>query len=1086
MVFILITICTWLFSASLVHAQQGQSRNATSLEIYSGADLVKAIAATSGPETLLLASDYTWLTAADFAGKLRLGNGVTLTLRWAILLDLFDDVSSGASTELFAQMPDGMVGTMALQHAAYSAGWCYPPEFVSGFIGLSARPDSIPGINTYNASADIPGGLRAMGGGLYGVGTGAAVGCTTDIFAPPMRRCWGHVAYCQDFAVRGGVYNENRQYVRNGYLVHLVDTYMLCKKLLDLSCLIIYSPYGCLKRQQIILSSSNMNNTSNTTTTAAPGGSVPGANRYVPVPSGTGPADPALQAPSGEHLQRAMPAVLTGSIVGGLAMMAAVAAVAAFAVISTRRRREQQQQQPAKESRSSYDSQMCDFMAVAGSSVNRFPSERCLSFGLRSSPDQGLGNVGEKRRGIKDAALAVDAKMAAAAAAAAVITAGRDKNCADAATTTTGNNSSECDLGSDVPVHPSRGPAGLNFKPAAAPPPPLQHDQQESADKQQAQAFGAEHGAPQARAVQLWQDPDQKVTLLPTVRGKGSYGKVCEGLYGNQRVAVKLVREFFAGNGHSASDEIAKTFAQEVEVLGRCCHPNVVRLLAACIQPPQFCLVMELMETSLQRLVFGGTKKQLLPLPMVLHIGCEIAQALAYLHPTIVHRDLKPDNVLLSKVNTPEPIVKVSDFGLSRLRCTVASTKHPEAGTGRTCGERVSAGCQGRLLRPFSGAVMLVALVKSTKCFDLCNKCITHHVDIYSWAVVMWTMLCGVEPWKGCGIVEIAYRVTLLDERLLLDNAVAAGRCPPRLQRLLIRCWDRVPDSRPAASEIVKEIMLIMQHQECPTRRNDLDAKYMATSPHSVLNRIREYQDAATAAAAAATSTTSVAGTASLEDVAVVPADANAHMAPFAKAPVAGASAARAACSTAAASDVYQGIDVGVLAGAVAAVGLSATTAAAAGSGHHQGITGDGDVPPQSSYVAAGSAAAAVIPRVSTGDLLEVSLYDKDDLHGGAAADAAHGALGSGPSSPVGCGHPTGGGGSSSSSSGSCVPFVPERLTPGLSPLPPPVSLSAGSFGRTRWFSAESVRVMVGPTTTTAATATGADAAAFLKRPPNQ
>ncbi|GIL47138.1 hypothetical protein Vafri_4032 [Volvox africanus] len=45
------------------------------------------------------------------------------------------------------------------------------------------------------------------------------------------------------------------------------------------------------------------------------------------------------------------------------------------------------------------------------------------------------------------------------------------------------------------------------------------------------------------------------------------------------------------------------TFTQEVEVLGRCQHPNVVRLLAACLDPPQPCLVMELMETSLDRLV---------------------------------------------------------------------------------------------------------------------------------------------------------------------------------------------------------------------------------------------------------------------------------------------------------------------------------------------------------------------------------------------------------------------------------------------------------------------------------------------------
>ncbi|GIL47137.1 hypothetical protein Vafri_4032 [Volvox africanus] len=132
-----------------------------------------------------------------------------------------------------------------------------------------------------------------------------------------------------------------------------------------------------------------------------------------------------------------------------------------------------------------------------------------------------------------------------------------------------------------------------------------------------------------------------EVTLLPIVRGKGSFGRVHEGMYGGQRVAVKLlpcdlltapepaVYDAVGGSpaaacppaGGAKQPDEAKvegegirqpreqaaraldTFTQEVEVLGRCQHPNVVRLLAACLDPPQPCLVMELMETSLDRLV---------------------------------------------------------------------------------------------------------------------------------------------------------------------------------------------------------------------------------------------------------------------------------------------------------------------------------------------------------------------------------------------------------------------------------------------------------------------------------------------------
>ncbi|KXZ48478.1 hypothetical protein GPECTOR_27g648 [Gonium pectorale] len=86
----------------------------------------------------------------------------------------------------------------------------------------------------------------------------------------------------------------------------------------------------------------------------------------------------------------------------------------------------------------------------------------------------------------------------------------------------------------------------------------------------------------------------------------------------------------------------ARMLGQEVEVLARCQHPNVIRLLAASLNGPRACLVMELMESSLDRMLYGGggggKEPRVLPLPTVLHIALQVAQALAYLHPTILHR----------------------------------------------------------------------------------------------------------------------------------------------------------------------------------------------------------------------------------------------------------------------------------------------------------------------------------------------------------------------------------------------------------------------------------------------------------------
>jgi hypothetical protein len=56
----------------------------------------------------------------------------------------------------------------------------------------------------------------------------------------------------------------------------------------------------------------------------------------------------------------------------------------------------------------------------------------------------------------------------------------------------------------------------------------------------------------------------------------------------------------------SGNNSFLRQLIQEVEVLGRCQHPNVVRLLAACLEPPGVCLVMELMETSLETYLYKG------------------------------------------------------------------------------------------------------------------------------------------------------------------------------------------------------------------------------------------------------------------------------------------------------------------------------------------------------------------------------------------------------------------------------------------------------------------------------------------------
>ncbi|KAG2496766.1 hypothetical protein HYH03_005174 [Edaphochlamys debaryana] len=287
---------------------------------------------------------------------------------------------------------------------------------------------------------------------------------------------------------------------------------------------------------------------------------------------------------------------------------------------------------------------------------------------------------------------------------------------------------------------------------------------------------------------------DVVVRLTTTVLGKGASGVVYEGTYGGRRVAVKQLVEDGGEVASRNALEMRGAFQQELEVLARCDHPNIVKVLAASLAGSRPIMVLELMETSLDKLLYCGAASSaghlLLPLPLVLHVATQVAAGLSYMHPTIIHRDLKPANVLLAGwqqwlAGGPLPVVKLSDFGLSRLRNSVLVTKRPEVGT---------------------------PAYMAPECFDLSCPPITHRADVYSFGVLLWEMLAGAHPWQDMTPVQVACAVVLAKRRLPLPPPWGEQeRWPLRLCELVQQCFDQDPQRRPAAAEIAKALTLALQ-----------------------------------------------------------------------------------------------------------------------------------------------------------------------------------------------------------------------------------------------------------------------------------
>ncbi|KAF5199423.1 Cysteine-rich receptor-like protein kinase, partial [Thalictrum thalictroides] len=197
--------------------------------------------------------------------------------------------------------------------------------------------------------------------------------------------------------------------------------------------------------------------------------------------------------------------------------------------------------------------------------------------------------------------------------------------------------------------------------------------------------------------------------------GEGGFGAVYKGEFLNgQEIAVKRLSKH-SGQG-------SKEFKNEVLLLHKLQHRNLVRLLGFCLSGEEQLLIYEyLPNTSLDKYIFDQTKKALLNWEMRYKIIEGIARGLLYLHEDsrlrIIHRDLKAANILLDE----EMNAKIADFGLAKLFGVDQSQGNTRriAGTlGYMAPEYALHGLFSVKSDVFSFGVLLLEIVSGRKCND--------------------------------------------------------------------------------------------------------------------------------------------------------------------------------------------------------------------------------------------------------------------------------------------------------------------------------------------------------------------------------
>ncbi|CAL5408667.1 unnamed protein product [Camellia sinensis] len=194
--------------------------------------------------------------------------------------------------------------------------------------------------------------------------------------------------------------------------------------------------------------------------------------------------------------------------------------------------------------------------------------------------------------------------------------------------------------------------------------------------------------------------------------GQGGFGLVYKGKFPDGReIAVKRLSR--------SSEQVLEELMNEVVMISKLQHRNLVRLLGCCVEPKEKMLVYEYMPNkSLDAFLFDPQKQKLLDWSKRFDIIEGIGRGLLYLHRDsrlrIIHRDLKANNILLDEELNP----KISDFGMATIVCGdehQANTRRVVGTYGYMAPEYAMQGSFSEKSDVFSFGVLLLEIVSGRR-----------------------------------------------------------------------------------------------------------------------------------------------------------------------------------------------------------------------------------------------------------------------------------------------------------------------------------------------------------------------------------
>ncbi|KAJ4849206.1 hypothetical protein Tsubulata_025969 [Turnera subulata] len=297
--------------------------------------------------------------------------------------------------------------------------------------------------------------------------------------------------------------------------------------------------------------------------------------------------------------------------------------------------------------------------------------------------------------------------------------------------------------------------------------------------------------------------------------GSGGFGVV---YYGQMKDGREIAVKVLTSNSYQGRRE----FSNEVTLLSRIHHRNLVQFLGYCQEDGRSMLVYEFMHNgTLKEHLYGPlTRGRSINWIKRLAIAEDAAKGIEYLHtgcvPAIIHRDLKTSNILLDK----HMRAKVSDFGLSKLAV--------------------------------DGASHVSSIVRGTVGYldpeYYISQQLTDKSDVYSFGVILLELMSGQEAISNESF-GLNCRNIVQWAKLHIESGDIQGIIDPALNdeydiqsmwkiaEKALMCVLPHGHMRPSISEVLKEIQdAIAIEREAMTLREGISDEMSRNSVHSSLN----------------------------------------------------------------------------------------------------------------------------------------------------------------------------------------------------------------------------------------------------------